>query len=797
MTAVIFGRRNSGEKLEMNLCHHCHSVLPASASAANATTMGANALAYCCNACRLLSESGWIETSKAESMSAEAAVFDNEEVRRRYDFSQTWGQRRYRFYVEGLQCSSCVHLIENIPSYLPEVQSARLNFAQSELFVQCDPSLSLGRLVQFLSFMGYPAHPLEISERSDAHHIKEDRALLRRLAVAGACAGNIMLFTVPIYAGLEGFWAEVFNALSFGLFLPVLLYSALPIYRGAWNALQHRQLNVDVLLTLAFVTTFLASTYNWLRGSPAIYFDSGAGFLFLILVSRWFLKNSQRRWMQGSLSHKKYFNEFSQLVENDLSRLIRTEDLRVGDNFSIKSTEVLAVDSVLASASATFDPSWMTGEATAVVLGRGMKVPAGYRLVSDLATLTAETTLKDSELMNSLRRIENQSLTESPRLNDFDRAAQVLILGVLVLSALLLTAGPAFFGITLEQSFERALSLLIVACPCALAFGGPLAYAMALRLAAAKGLLVKSPDVLDRVNECDTLAFDKTGTLTEGQFQLISQTPAEVPTWMKDLILAFEKDSVHPVAFAFRQLWRARVGSDLNLEDIHHSTQAALAYQSFGIFDRQLYSLQSSSSQTGGVHVELHQEGARIATFEFDDRLRNEAPAILQRLARRFKLVILSGDRQDRVQALVARLQIPGLVGVGECSPGDKATHLIGKKALMIGDGANDAEAFSVAHVGIAVSGSLEQGLRSASVYFLRPGLSPLLDLIKTARLARRLIRRNLFFALIYNLAAGCAAVLGFINPLMAALLMPLSSVLILVSTQLGSREQKMSEASS
>lgn len=744
-------------------CHHCQ-------------TLTASSDQLCCSGCRFLHNGGW---NKPLSFS-EDSVYDSPEVQELYNLSEDPNHPLYRLSVQGLQCSSCIHILEDLPLFLETVTHARVNFASGEMHIETTKDHRLGVILQFMEAMGYQARPLKAEDNSSNLQREEDRFLLLRLGVAGACTGNIMLFAVAIYGGLVGRTAFIFNGLSVLLFLPVLFYCAQPFYRGAWKSLRVGYLTVDVPLVIALWLGFIASVFNWLRGSGHVYFDSTAGFFFFILLTRWFLRVSQRKWGQGFFSQNSFLEEFYEIKRADGIHVLPASQIVSGDVVVVKNDQRIPVDGLLLSDSAILDTAWMTGESVPRTLQSSMKIVAGYKVISESIQVKAESTAGQSEVIQSLRRIEAHSLKDSLRVTSFDKAAQWLLLGVFSLSTLIIIFGPQFLGLSWDSAFERALSLLVVACPCALAFGGPLAYGVGLRKASHKGIILKSADVLDRVLECKNIVFDKTGTLTLGQLKLVSQSPTFIPGWMKDLILTLEKKSHHPIAYAFRSAWSESLNSSLQLQDVKEITGKKV----FGVYNGKLYSVEGHSSSTGNLSASFKQDEKIIATFEFEDELRSEVKPLLAFFAKKYFLSVLSGDRKDRVHNLSTDLNFNFMSVQGEMAPQDKATWIKHHPySMMLGDGINDAEALALAHVGVAVQGPMVQGLRLGSVYFMKAGLDPLKDLFEIATQTKKLVRQNLIFALLYNLLAGIAAVLGLVNPLVAAALMPLSSALILINT--------------
>lgn len=729
----------------------------------------------CCSGCRFLHRGEW---SKLKSELEIETLYDQESVRQVYNLSSDPERPLYRFHVRGMECSSCVHILEDLPLYLDSVQKSRVNFAKGELLLETSRDHSLGLILKYLESMGYPSELLKSYELSDERSTKEDRALLTRLAVAGACAGNIMLFSVAIYGGLMGTAASYFNAISLILFLPVLFYCAQPFYRGAWNSLRLGYLTVDVPLVVALWLSFLASLFNWFRGSGTVYFDSTAGFFFFILLSRWFLRTSQRRWGNSSFSKYLLKDTFFDVIRNDLRQKVLASQIVEGDIVVVECHQRAPVDGTLLESDAVIDTAWMTGESVPRTLSLNMSISAGDKILSESVYLKAKSKASESHLALSLQRVEASSLSSSQRMVLFDKSAQWLLLGVFATSAGILVFGPSLFGLHLEEAFERCLGLIVVACPCAIAFGGPLAYGISLKRALEKGIVIKSADVLDRVLECKNIVFDKTGTLTTGEFELVRQVPSSIPEWMKEIILELEKKSHHPVAYAFRKVWKST--SPVHLKDVTETPGKKV----FGLHDGRLYSVQSYVSESSSLCLAFLQDEKILATFYFEDSVRKEVPRLLSDLKSDFQLHVLSGDRLSRVQNLASQFGDTFYTVEGEMSPQEKSKWMDSHPySLMLGDGVNDLEALSKAHVGILVHGPLAKGLNFGSAYFMNHGLDPLQDLLSIARKNRRVVYHNLFFALFYNLTAGTAAVCGYINPLVAAALMPLSSLIILVST--------------
>lgn len=737
---------------------------------------------YCCNACEMLD----LHVRPLPLLSATQnayAYLDQNDFRELYrhknkqDFD-------FLFFAEGLHCSSCVHLLEKLPQFYDQVLDARVNFAQSTVSVKLRDGASLAQVAHVIEELGYKPTPLSDQDNVAENHKTENRIFLKRIAIAGFCAGNTMLFVIPVYAGLAGTWAQVFNWLSFLLFLPILLYSAVPFYRGAWNSLKYQVINVDLPITIALLSGFLLSTYNLLRNDGAIYFDSTASFMFFILSARYLLKRVQQNYLSPSRIKSFFQTEKYLRVDGTEEKSIPWTHARAGDVLRVLRQQNLPSDCELLSTQATLDMSLFNGESMPKVFSQGMKLFGGTKVLDESILVRISVPFTQSKLGLLLEQLDQGALVKSRFVALTDRLAQKLIMVVMSLAVLFFIF---YLNINPTEAFNRALALIVLACPCALAFGSPLAFGLALKKAQKMGILLKDATSIERILNVKNIFFDKTGTLTEGSLSLSHSEPSVIPVEMQKIILSLEATSYHPIAFALRKTWSHP--EQLYSIDSH---QEILGRGVRGIIHSDLYEIRhlAESTHEAETAIEVLKNHHSICRLYFMDSLRADSRPAIEKLQKMgIHCFLVSGDKKARVLQAADACGISRENAFGELYPEDKKDILQKyKNTCMIGDGANDSLSLQAADVGVAVKGSVDLSLTSADIYFTRGGLLPFFDLMSLAENTRRVLIRNLTISLIYNTIGGVLALSGFINPMMAAILMPLSSIAIILSSLWGYR---------
>lgn len=678
------------------------------------------------------------------------------------------------FWLEGVHCLSCLWLLEKLPEILPGVEVSRLNLGSSVLEVRVAHGTSFETVAKALEELGYPPHPIA-HDASDLQR-KENRGLLLRLGIAGACAGNIMLLAISQYGGASGSWGQAFGWIAAAISLPVLLYSATPFYVTTWNSLKRRQISIDLPIVAAIWAAAAVSFWHLVIGRQDVYFDSLSTLVFLLLSSRYILRRIQQT--QLSSSHLLEFLSGNNVRCRQDGHWVEKylKDISIGDRLLVAAGERFPTDGILRMGNTHSDLSLLTGEAIPVPIHLGDSVYAGTTNLDEEVEVEVTATGGASRLGAIVKQISLESGWRAPVVEFADRVARWFVGAVLGAAAVVFFT---FLGSDTAEGTRRALSLIIVTCPCVLAFALPLSMAISMRQLAAKGILLKDAQILERIAEVKHLFLDKTGTLTEGKFEVLRWiVDSAEEKEIRAAVLALELRSRHPVAKALvRYLSQTTpVPSVTNFrEELRSGVEGVVLGKHWKVGR-----LDGSGSEN---LVGVWRDGELRARVTLGDSIRSEAAAALGTIRLRgVESHLLSGDRQEPVDFVAQKLGIGD--AKGSLTPENKASIVRSHRlTAMVGDGANDSVAFAAADVGIAMHGSVEMALKSAHVFLSRPGLSGVLDLFRAADRNGKVIRRNLFFSATYNVLGGTLALLGWMTPLWAAVLMPLSALTVFSAT--------------
>lgn len=721
----------------------------------------------------------------ASSADEEFRYLDDPEFVR--DYAHDNG-REMRFYLEGVHCAACVWLTEKLPEFVACVESLTLSLASGVAIVRLREGGSFALAARELLRLGYRPHPVKQGD-SDELQKKENRRHLIQLGVAGMVAGNIMLLAVSLYAGADGKLGDLFRWGSLVLFLPVLFYSALPFYRGAWGAIRKAQVSIDIPIVFGLWMGTGASVANLLAGSSHVYFDSISTLVFLLLATRYLLKKvNQHALSESQLMHFLAPSKARRLRPGQSSyEEVRSDALREGDVIQVLPGECLAADGDVISGCGHINRALLTGEPSPERVAQGSRVNAGTWNLESPLTVRVTASGAVTRLGKILSAMEQSLSSKAPIVSHLDRVGQAFVVAVLALSVLGFLIG---LRESWNEAVNRALAVAIIVCPCTFALATPLAMSLAIRRAAKQGILVKGAELIERLSHVRSVFFDKTGTLTHGELT-VSSWNERVPGALLAL-LALESRSAHPIAQAVMRHFGgvAKEGRVPEVSDFEERPGVGVS----GKVDGVLYQVRGATSggigQRTGTQVAVFREGVLAGELTLSDRVREDSSAAIRSLNRQhIATYMLSGDQETAAHETARILHIEPKNVIAQASPERKGEVLRAHPhSLMVGDGANDAVALAQAYASVAVQGGMEMSIRAAGAYSSRPGIVPIAKLIVIARETMSVVRRNLFFAIVYNLVGIAAALSGHLNPLFAAVLMPISALTVFLSTMAGTR---------
>lgn len=682
--------------------------------------------------------------------------------------------------VPGIRCGGCIRKIEDAIGRLPGVTRARVNLSTRRVAVDWRESAGPPPLGETLTGLGYEAHLHEA--REDANDRQLGR-MIRALAVSGFAAMNIMGLSVSVWSGAAGETRDLFHWLSAAIALPTLAYSGRIFFRSAWQALRRGQTNMDVPISLGVLLAFAMSLYDTIHRAPYAYFDAAISLLFFLLIGRTLdhLMREKARTAVKGLGRLAAYG--ATVVAADGGRTyVGTEEIEPGMIILLRPGDRIPVDAVVIEGRSDIDAALATGESLPEQVVPGSPLRAGTLNLTGPLTIRATAASKDSFLAEMMRLMEAAEGGRTQFRRIADRAARLYVpvvhsAALLSFLAWILATGDWHGSLTI------AVAVLIITCPCALGLAVPMVQVVAARALFEAGVMVKDGSAMERLVEVDTAVFDKTGTLTLGRPRLRSDLAID-PAHLA-VAARIGAHSHHPYAQALAgAAAHADIAFDSIIEHAGLGLEARIGDDLWRL-GRGAWALDADEvPDTGGTM--LSRNGRFLQAFLFEDEMRPGASTAISALrARGYAIEIMSGDTPSAVAPVAAALGIE-TVRAG-LLPVEKTAHLealarAGRKALMVGDGLNDAPALVAAHVSIAPGSAADVGRQAADFVFLRADLDSVPQMIGIARRADRLIRQNFAFAALYNMVALPVAVAGYVTPLLAALAMSGSSIIVVAN---------------
>ena len=708
------------------------------------------------------------------------------------------GLNRLDLAIEGIDCAACIGDIERGIGRLDGVKEARLNYTNRRLGVAWQgDTVAPSAIVERLRQLGYRAHPFEAS-RQEQIETAEMRFLIRCLAVAGFAAMNIMLLSVSVWSGnvsdITPETRDMFHWLSALIALPSAAYAGLPFFRNAWRALRNRAMTMDVPISLGILLALGMSLFETIHSAEHAYFDSAVMLLFFLLLGRVLDQVMRKKTRSVADNLMALKGETAVVLDpSGEARQVPVRAVRVGDRVLVRAGERIAVDGEVMTGQSMVDASLVTGETMQERIGPGAQVYAGTLNVGGTLEVRV-TAAHEGTLLDEVNRLVAQAADARSRyLRLADRAARIYS-PIVHLAALSTCIGWILIGASAHDAIITAIAVLIITCPCALALAVPATQVVASGALFKAGLLLQAPDGIERAAQCDTVVFDKTGTLTLPEPRIANRAAVD-PGLLADAA-RLAVSSRHPLAMALAAEADRRVPfpdveeiAGEGIRTVHEGVEYRLGSPSFCDAERMA---QEALGTQRDASLIAFRRGDACAVFLLRQALRPDAVETVARLrAKNYGLAILSGDNEAAV-AQVARA-----LGIAEwksaLKPADKIAALDalkrdGRRVLMVGDGLNDAPALAAAHASLSPVSAAHVAQASADALFIGEALAPVDAMLGLSRKAVRVMKDNLWIAVIYNLIAVPLAVFGHVTPLIAAAAMSGSSIIVTLSALRASR---------
>jgi Cu2+-exporting ATPase len=687
------------------------------------------------------------------------------------------GTRQTELAVPDMHCGACMRTVESALARLPEVTHARANLTARRVTVKwrANPPPDL---LGALAGVGYKAH---LYQPSGADDDPELARLIRAVAVAGFLSMNIMMLSVSVWSGADAETRQAFHWISAALALPALLYSGGVFYRSAWRALRHGRTNMDVPISIGISLAYGLSLYDTLHNGHHAYFDAATSLIFFLLIGRALDHVMRQRARTAVRSLIRLSPRGATVERQDGSRdFLDVQEIEPGMVVLLAAGDRLPVDGRIAQGSSSLDCSIASGESLPVAVGPGSTAPAGALNLTAPLKLEAIARAQNSFLAEMTRLMEAAEGGRARYRRIADRAS-ALYSPVVHLAALLTFLGWMAVSGDWHHSISVAIAVLIITCPCALGLAVPIVQVVAARRLFEAGIMMKDGSAIERLAEIDSAAFDKTGTLTTGAPRLLT---TDIAPDALSLAAELASHSRHPVSRAIASAAKARPLARFT-DIVEHAGLGVEATRGGCVYrlGRADWALGRTDAEPRAV---LARDGAILAGFDFSESLRAGAPEAMKLLRDAGLAVeILSGDRPGAVGKLASSLGISA--HASGLMPSEKVTRLAalaasGHRVLMVGDGLNDAPALAAAHVSMAPATAADIGRNAADFVFLRDSLAAVPQALDISRRASLLVRQNFGIAVVYNLIAMPVAIAGYVTPLIAALAMSLSSVIVVAN---------------